>query len=296
MSSNLTSNVISRVFRKLFQQAIDSRLTEELNAVLISYKIRPSEKELFPNEAAMKAHLDGYSDGVLNEYIIAKSKRWLETLQISDFVFPAHVYSLLWVIQLVQGRLGRPLRVLDFGGGAPSVPVMLHQLGMTQYLDSYRIIESPAFVGKIPAEWNAMCQYSDTYDGDSCDLLILSSVLPYLGSDLVRSVYRSIEKAPPQFIYFGRTSFLRDDYPEEEVYTVQESRFRDHGAQVDVGMVGIENNMAHYVKRHFKWSEIGKVLDPLGYRKVLELADNSGLENIKGLGLYSKNALWERAE
>lgn len=71
----------------------------------------------------------------------------------------------------------------------------------------------------------------------------------------MRSVYRSIEKAPPQFIYFGRTSFLRDDYPEEEVYTVQESRFRDHGAQVDVGMVGIENNMSRYVKRHFKFRD-----------------------------------------
>jgi hypothetical protein len=90
----------------------------------------------------------------------------------------------------------------------------------------------------------------------------------------------------------GRTSFLSEEYPHKEAYTIQSSRFGDHGAQVDIGMKNIENNMAHYVRRHFKLSEVTNILEPLGYRLVLELTDDSGLENIKGLELYSKNSLW----
>lgn len=293
MANGLVSRIVSRISRKMIQQAIDSRLAEELNSVLVSYKIRPKDKEIFTSEAAVQAHLEGYSDKLLNEYIIAKSRRWLQDLRADEFNFPPHVYSLLWAIQVAQARLDKPLRIIDFGGGAPTIPILLRQLGGNSRPVTYRIVESPAFVQQVPGEWREQCEYGDSYDGDACDLLILSSVLPYLSRALVQSVYRGIEKSPPRLIYFGRTSFLPETYPQPEAFTIQESKFREHGAQVDVGMAAVENNVARYVKRHFKWTEVGAVIDPLGYQRVLSLVDDSGLENIKGLGLYSNNSLWE---
>lgn len=309
MSSNFISNIVMRMSRKTIQKAVDSRiederkamqqvfdsrLTEELNAMLVKHNIRCKEKDIFTTEDAVQAHLEGYSDKLLNEYVIAKSSHWLADLKVDEFTFPPHLYSLLWVIQLVQARLNRSVRILDFGGGTPIIPNLLHQLGMGECIGSYRIIENTAFVKKVPAEWNAQCDYADVYEGAPCDLLILSGVLPYLSRSLAKSVYHNIEKTPPQFIYFGRTSFLPESYPQEEVFTIQESKFREHGVQVDAGMNDIEDNVARYVKRHFKWSEVSRVIEPLGYAPILHLADDSGIENIKELGLYSNNSLWER--
>lgn len=291
MSSGLMARVAERMTRKVVQKAIDSRLAEEVNNVLVSYKIRPKDKEIFHTEQEVQAHMAGYSDGRLNDYIVAKSARWLDGVQLREFVLPPHVYSLLFVINLVQSRLAVPARILDFGGGAPTFPLLLRQSGVQT---RYKIVESPAFVSKVPAAWRELCEYADTYSGEACDLLVLSSVLPYLPKSLTQSVYDAIRRDPPRFIYFGRTSFLADDYPHDQAFTIQESRFREHGAQVDVGMADIENNMARYVKRHFKWGEVAAVLDPLGYERVLALSDDSGLENIKGLGLHTNNSLWER--
>ena len=292
-------NILSKILSKISTNSRsfgENQIANEVNALLVSYKIRPEIKEIFKDENAVKAHLDGYSEDVLNEYIVAKSRLWLKGLNIENFVFPPHVYSLLWTIQLVQAKVDRPIRIIDFGGGAPTISVLLNQLGLAHRIDRYQIIESAAFMGKIPQEWKSTCSYSDIYNCDKCDLLIFSSVLPYLSKSLVKSVYENIEKEPPRFIYFGRTSFLSATYEADEVFTVQESKFREHGAQIDVGMADIEENIARYVKRHFKWSEIDQVIGPLGYMRVLSLADESGLENIKGLGLYSNNSLWERNE
>ncbi|KDB08747.1 hypothetical protein LIG30_2205 [Burkholderia sp. lig30] len=294
MPANLISNLISRLSGKRIQQAAGSRLKHELDAEQSSEENLPKQHEIFSSEAEVQAHLGGYQDGSLNEYIIAKSTRWLDGLRVDEFVLPPHLCNLLWVIQVVHSRLGRPVRILDFGGGAPTIAFLMHQLGLSASLDSYRIIESPAFVQKVPAAWRERCEYFDVYDGDACDLLILSSVLPYLNRFLVQSVYRNIEKAPPEFVYFGRTSFLPESYQQEEAFTIQESRYREHGAQIDVGMTDIENNVARYVKRHFKWSEVASVIDPLGYTRILLLSDESGLENIQGLNLYTNNSLWER--
>ena len=278
---------------KFLPQSIKAKFSEVLKEANKNAKIEPKIKEIYYTEAEVKAHLDGYSDAQLNEYIIAKSHHWLESLDVTNYVLTPNLYSQFWVIQLAQSRLGRPVDVIDYGGGAPIIPMILNKLGMGQNIESYKIIENPFFVSRIPEKWNSVCHYGDTYNGDTCDLLILSGVLAYLRRDLVNTIYSSIEKAKPRFIYLGRTSFLSEDYPHEEVYTVQSSRFGDHGAQVDIGMQDIENNMAHYVRRHFKLSEITNILEPLRYRLVLELADDSGLENIKGLGLHSKNSLWE---
>ncbi|HYF21607.1 MAG TPA: hypothetical protein VEA40_27345 [Ramlibacter sp.] len=295
MAEGLMSKVVSRFSRKVIQQAVDTRLAEELNSVLVNYKIRPKEKPIFHSESEAYAHIEaGYSDEVLNRYIIAKSARWLESLRLQDFVLPPHIYSLLFVLGLVQVRSAVPVRIIDFGGGAPTMPALLRQLGTIDRVASYRIVESPAFVRQVPPAWSALAEFSDTYAGEPCDMLILSGVLPYLNHQLVQSVYDAIRKAPPRFIYFGRTSFLRADYAEPEAYTIQESRFKDHGAQVDVGMADIEGNMARYVRRHLKWAELAAVLDPLGYQRTFALSDESGLENIKGLGLYANNSLWER--
>lgn len=295
MAEGLLSRAVSRLARKMIRQAVDSRLAEELNTVLVNYKIRPKEKEIFTSEAQVQQHLQGYSDGQLNEYIIAKSARWLEGLDASTFTFPPHLYSLLWVVQTAQGKLGAPIRILDFGGGAPTIPLLLRQLGMGPRLGSYRIVESPAFVERVLPAWQAACDYASSYDGsEGVDLLILSSVLPYLPKALTDHVLATLAAHPPRFLYFGRTSFLDENYPADEALTIQESRFKDHGAQVDVGMAHLEDNMARYVKRHIKWSAIARVIEPLGYRMVLALSDDSGLENIKGLGLYANNSLWER--
>lgn len=296
MAEGIMSRVITKVSRKVIQQAIDSRLADELNAVLVNYKIRPKEKEIFHSEAEVQAHLNGYSDSLLNEYIVAKSVRWLDALRSDEFVLPPHVYSLLFVIELVQAKMGGAVRIIDFGGGAPTIPVLLKQMGAARQVLQYRIVESPAFVEKVPPSWRESCDYSSVYAGEPCDLLILSSVLPYLPKSLTQLIFQSLEKSPPRFIYFGRTSFLPEHYPSDEAFTIQESKFREHGAQVDVGMADIENNLAQYVKRHFKWSAVAQVLEPLGYRKSIGLVDDSGLENIKGLGLYSNNSLWDRGE
>ncbi len=285
----LASKIMSRLKSKVIQEAANSKTVEA-----IKESLKTHEKEIFQREEDVEAHLAGYSDNRLNEYIIAKSRRWLESLNMQDFVIPPHVANLLLVIQASHNLLRRPLKIIDFGGGAPTVPLMLEQLGLAHVLASYKIVESPAFVEHVPAQWHEHCNYSSVYDDEECDLLILSSVLPYLSRGLVDSVLGSVRKTPPSLIYFGRTSFLPETYPQQEAFTIQESRYRDHGAQVDVGMADVENNIARYVKRHFKWSSVAQVLDPLGYQCHMQFVDDTGLENIKGLGLYTKNSLWRK--
>jgi hypothetical protein len=250
----------------------------------------------FASEAEVKAHLDGYCDELLNEYIITKTSRWLEDLRVDRFVVPPHVFGLLWVIALVRGRLGRPVSVVDIGGGAPLIPALSRMLGPGGGLAGYLIVESPAFVRRVPTAWHEYCEYAESYDGGTRDLLVLSAVLPYLSKSYVRALYRTIALAPPRFIYFGRTAFLSDLAPGDEVFTLQRSRFGDHGVQIDVGMKDIEDRLACYARRHFKWSEIAQVIEPLGYTRVVSLVDDSGLDKVPGLDLHTDNTLWERRE
>jgi putative methyltransferase (TIGR04325 family) len=271
----------------------DSIVEGEIRTVLATDAILLNQENLFSTEAEVQLHLDGYSDVSLNDYIIAKSGRWLERLSVDSLVVPPHVFGLLGMVQLAHARLGGPLRIIDFGGGAPAIPALMRHLDLSNELAGYMIVESPAFVRQVPADWRGYCEYADIYDGDDCDLLIFSGVLPYLRKSLVQSVYRDIERSRPGFIYFARTPFLPESYPQEEVFTIQRSSFWEHGAQIDVGMTDIENHVACYAKRHFKWSEIGRAIEPLGYSRVLSLVDDSGVDGTSTLGLYTVNSLWE---
>lgn len=255
-----------------------------------------TEGRIFVSQADVERHAYGYEDGLLNRYIVAKSRRWIDQLQVGCYVWPPHVFAVLWVIHVAQARLGCGLRVLDIGGGAPVVPVVLEQLGLAALIADYVIAESPAFICEVPRDWGRYCEYVEAHSVHDCDLLILSGVLPYLRKPLVKSLYQGIAYSLPRFIYFGRTSFLDESYPLEEVFTIQRSRFGDHGAQIDVGMREVEDKLASYVRRHFKWTEIASVIEPLGYHRLLSLADDSGIENVPGLGLYTNNSLWERHE
>lgn len=158
-------------------------------------------------------------------------------------------------------------------------------------MQHYEIVENATFVRHVPAEWRCIGEFITLPMEVEYDLAIFSAVLQYLDRDQTQQLYKIFEVVRPRHIYLGRSSFLREDYPHDEAYTTQESPFRDHGVQVDVGMADVEENIAHYTKRHFKWSEVTSVLEPLGYRQVLRWADDSGVENIEGLGLYSKNTL-----
>jgi len=236
----------------------------------------------------------GYEEEALNAYIVRKAQRWLEALDPSSEPLPAHLVGLLLVVAAVAERAGRPVSVVDFGGGAPTVPVVLGKLGLGGWLARYEIVETEAFRRVVPPSWEDAANYTGELELEGCDLLVLSGVLPYVGASTTRRVYGAIAAAGPRFVYLGRTSFLREDFPLREVYTVQRSRFRDHGPQVDVDMEEVEGRVASYVRRHFKRSEIEAVLMPLGYRRCLALQDDSGLEHIEGLGLYADNVLWER--
>ena len=249
---------------------------------------------VYRRESEAKALVgSGYEEESLNAYIVKKSQQWLAKVDPSRDPLPPHLVVALYVVAVAVLRIGRPVKVVDFGGGAPTVPVIFRKLGVDGWLSGYEIVETEAFRRVVPPAWREIASYAGELRTEGCDLLMLSAVLPYLGRRAVRRVYEAIGSGRPRFVYLGRTSFLREDFPLPEVYTVQRSRFRDHGPQVDVGMRDVEERMASYVRRHFKLSEIESVLEPLGYRRHLALQDDTGLGHVEGLGLYADNALWE---
>ncbi len=295
MSAQAKLAFLAKLSRMAFQVATVPARRAEFMSLASKYLERPQPSALFASASEIPDLGKGYTDDELNGYIIAKARRWLADLDPATARLQPHVCVLLWTIGLAAERLGRPVRVVDIGGGAPVIPVLLQRLQLGHRVASYTIVESEAFVRACPQEWDGLCTVRSRYEGEDCDLMILSSVLPYLSKDYAQELYRLIAATPPRFLYLGRTSFLREDYPVAEVYTVQESPFRNHGAQVDVGAGAIEAKIARYAKRHFKWSELSGLLSPLDYRMVFENEDSTGLELIGDLGLYAKNSLWERA-
>ncbi len=116
--------------------------------------------------------------------------------------------------------------------------------------------------------------------------------MPYLPAEFLKDMMAKVLIARPDFIYIGRSSFLSETYPANEAFTLQRASFRDHGPQIDIGAYDLEKNFAIYSKRHFKWSEIS-VLEDMGYVKILEFDDRTGLTHMGRLGTHTQNGLWQ---
>ena len=194
----------------------------------------------------------------------------------------------------VHSWVSRPLRVTDFGGGAPTIPWMAGRLGLDLF-KIYRIVEQEAFVRRVPNAWNQLAAYASEFGNEPVDIVVISSVLPYIDRALETEWFDRLQAMLPRFIYLGRTAFLPELYPEDEVYTIQESRFKDHGPQIPTGLDEIERQIARYPRRHLKLSSIEIQLTSMGYRRKVALIDDSGVEHNDDLKLYADNALWERS-
>lgn len=271
----------------------ESRQKQE--EILISYKIKPSTKKLYEKPPSISELGNGYLNEDLNSYIISKSEKWLDELTISKFVMPQHLVAIHFVLNLISSKLLRPITVVDFGGGAPTVPFLINQMQIN-VIKKYKIIENVSFLSKVPIKWNRYAEYLEKFENSDTDLLIISSVLPYISNEIEAKLFESISINLPKYIYFGRTAFLDEEYPSDSVYTIQESIFKDHGPQVEIDSINIDSKVAKYVRRHHKRSVIENRLKKLGYFRLISMADDSGLENIEGLGLYSDNVVWQRLE
>ncbi len=237
----------------------------------------------------------GYTETGLNEYIVLKTTKWFEQIDPDTFKIPAHLYGLLFVLETASMRLGRPINVTDFGGGAPVLPWVAKNLGIALF-GKYRVIEQETFLEKAPPAWAELAEYGSSFGTEPIDILILSSVLPYIGRDEAERLFAEIETLQPTFIYLGRTAFLPEEYPHDEVYTIQESVFKDHGPQIPTGLTEIEQRIARYPRRHFKRSTVDQRLARMNYRRKVSLLDDSGVEVIENFQLYSYNSLWELAK
>lgn len=247
---------------------------------------------IFPEPPDPSVLGGGYTETGLNEYIVLKTAKWFEQEDPDAFMIPAHLYGLLFVLETVHLTLGRPINVTDFGGGAPVLPWVVKNLGITLF-DTYRIIEQETFLEKTPASWSQLAVYGPSFGSEPIDILVLSSVLPYVGRDVADRLFSTIESLRPTFIYLGRTAFLPEEYPLDEVYTIQESVFKDHGPQIPTGLAEIEQRIARYPRRHFKRSLIDNRLAEMNYRRKISLLDDSGVQAIENLQLYAYNSLWE---
>lgn len=206
---------------------------------------------------------------------------------------PRHQYGQLFVFETVRLSLGRPIRVCDFGGGVPFIPWIANQLGI-ELFESYTIVEQDAFVRRTPSAWERLATFTCEFTSHPVDIFVISSVLPYIDASLESALFENLHLVRPRYIYLGRTSFLPENYPDDEVYTIQESLFKYHGPQIPTGMEELEERFARYVHRHIKQSSITNRLSSLGYQRKASLVDDSGIDKIDGLDLYADNTLWER--
>ena len=248
---------------------------------------------LYTERPAVDALDGGYSETGLNEYIVLKTSKWFEQAGPGTLNIPPHLYGLLFILESVSLKLGRKINVVDFGGGAPVIPWVVGNLGLG-FLNHYRIIEQETFLSHVPGVWAAMVTYGSDFGADPVDIVVISSVLPYISAAQADELFGNVGRARPRFVYLGRTSFLRDDYPLDEVYTIQESVFKDHGPQIPTGLDEIEKRLARYPRRHFKRTGVDERLEKMSFQRILTLQDDSGVSCIDGLGLYSTNSLWER--
>lgn len=253
------------------------------------------QKKIFLDPPDLSDIGGGYAETGLNEYIVLKTAKWFEQIDPDNFKIPAHLYGLLFVLETASLSLGRPVNVTDFGGGAPVLPWVAKNLGIPLF-GKYRVIEQETFLKMAPPSWAELAEYSSSFGTEPIDALVLSSVLPYIGRDDAERLFATIEALRPTFIYLGRTAFLPEEYPHDEVYTIQESVFKDHGPQIPTGLTEIEQRVARYPRRHFKRSTIDKQLAALSYRRKVSLQDDSGVEVIENFQLYSYNSLWELAK
>jgi hypothetical protein len=249
--------------------------------------------DIYLSEAQAGNVGEGYSSDQLNEYIIEKYLLAQKRDNHQNIQLQVHVMALISIIELVHLRLNKPLKIFDFGGGCPTIPSLLDRLGLMDCVENYQIIESPSFLLAM-SRLASIEQYVAEYDGGG-NLLILSSVLPYIDKNTFDRLLECIENNPPRYIYFGRTSFLNEDHPNDEVFTIQRSRFSDHGVQIKGEFsLEIEHQYAEYLKRHFKFSRLLSMLNKQSYKEILVLEDDSGLQSVNGLNLYTHNSLWAK--
>ncbi len=258
-----------------------------------SAHVPPPPVALHTERPAVDAIDGGYSETGLNEYIVLKTSKWFGQASPDTLTIPPHLYGLLFILESVSRKLGRRINVVDFGGGSPVIPWMVQNLGLG-FLNRYRIIEQQTFLSHVPASWGALVAYGSDFGADQVDIVVISSVLPYISAAQADELFDNVDRVRPGFVYLGRTSFLRDDYPLDEVYTIQESVFKDHGPQIPTGLDEIEKRVARYPRRHFKRAGVDERLEKMGFQRILTLQDDSGVSCIEGLGLYSTNSLWER--
>ena len=234
----------------------------------------------------------GYSEVSLNEYIILKTKKWFESYDSSNFKILTHLSALLFVLETIFLTKNAKLNIVDFGGGIPITPWLAKKIGLSLF-DSYRIIEQEIFLKKIPADWGSFAAYGSDWGTDITDVVVISSVLPYITTDQANDLFNKIEIKKPHYIYFGRTAFLPEDFEFDEIYTVQEAIFKDHGPQIQTDLIELEQNIARYSRRLFKRSTVERRLREMKYQQKLVISDDSGMPQISGISLYSHNALWE---
>ncbi len=90
-------------------------------------------------------------------------------------------------MMIAHHKIGGPIRVIDFGGGAPIIPLLMKKTDLTQVLDHYLIAETQSYVKYVPKEWAEWCQYTDDCKSFECNLLVLSVSCPIFRRNFSRT-------------------------------------------------------------------------------------------------------------
>lgn len=106
----IASAVTTQLLNSEVERLVAERLEAEVDSALRSYGMRPKNKTIYAGVDAKTGVREGYSNDDLNRYIIAKSRYWLEGLNMREEVIQPHAIIPLFLIIMLYEKIGRPLK------------------------------------------------------------------------------------------------------------------------------------------------------------------------------------------
>ena len=212
--ANLSLNRVVSLFRKVAKRIVRFILPTALSKLRLTGP--------YASYAAALAHSSGYDSPL----ILAKVKHAVVEVLEGKAVYErdgsafATMPQRLKLRELLSNYLSPKANVVDFGGGLGGT--FINNRDLVSVGQHWAVIEQPAFVTagqELAHDYGLQVEFHNKLHGlgRSIDLLILSSVLPYLQSPY--EILQQVLKLSPKLILIDRTAFIDHG---EEVWWVQD--------------------------------------------------------------------------
>jgi putative methyltransferase (TIGR04325 family) len=195
------------------------------------------QHKLFHDYAAAFAECvtaEGYDDGDLSRYLVAKSAVALERAGTGPIEVSDHLAQSL-LVTLAVAHKKKSLSVIDFGGGCAIPMLILKDLLGADVAAQWHVVELPSLVEAarerlaIPhVTFSASIEESVAQLG-TVDLVHTAGTLQYV--DDPRTWLSRLLAIRAAYLFVGRAAFHDGT---ADVIGIQHSRIRDHGMQIDI--------------------------------------------------------------